>query len=59
MEKSRCKDCQYFIQHYVKWHDDNYVRAGCGHCTHPRLKHRKPSQSACESFKEKTAPDQD
>lgn len=55
-----CRDCEHFRQHYVYFLELRYVTVPCGHCVHPRLKHRKPDTPACVHFseKEKTPPEQ-
>ena len=50
-----CKNCIHFHPHYVL---DKYSCAAvpCGHCAHPRLKHRRPEDKACTHFKAGTRP---
>ena len=50
MEKKICKDCAYFQQHYIL-DKDCCRRVYCGHCTHGRVKNRKPDRTACEHYK--------
>lgn len=48
--KTTCKDCIYFIQHYVKY-ARGYSTANCGHCKYPKIKPRTPYDAICKSFK--------
>ena len=44
-----CKSCRHFRQHYIL--DEQSCRSvNCGHCTQPRLKHRRPRQPACAFY---------
>lgn len=49
MNDPKCKDCQHFLQHYTylqgKW---RWVY--CGHCTHLRVRTKRPDAPACENF---------
>ena len=46
MENAKCGSCAHFRQHYIL--DKQSCRAiNCGHCSQPRLKHRRPEQAAC------------
>lgn len=49
MENKSCKDCDFFIQHYVKMLNQ-YVEAGCGHCIALRVKRCAPENTVCEHF---------
>lgn len=55
MTKQTCKTCQHFHQHY---HIDaqSYSTVHCGHCVRPRMKHRKPDQTACEFYVPRNTP---
>lgn len=53
MEKETCRFCTHFHQHYIL-DSQRCVTVNCGHCTHPRIKHRKPDTPACEYFQECT-----
>ena len=53
MQINTCGSCHYFYQHYVISGMD-FTRTNCGHCGYPRLKHRKPSATACELFQPRT-----
>ena len=49
MENTKCGSCTHFRQHYIL--DRQSCRAiSCGHCSQPRLKHRRPEQSACPHY---------
>lgn len=50
MELSTCQTCKYYYQHYVKCGKNRYVSVEAGHCSHPRLKDRKPETPACDRF---------
>lgn len=43
-----CEYCKFYIQHYVKV-EGRYAPTYCGHCTHGRIKDRKPKDS-CKYF---------
>ena len=45
----RCKDCQYFCQHYGYFNGE-FKYVFCGHCKLQRVRHRKPDYKACENF---------
>lgn len=49
MNKKRCKDCQYFRQHYT-FDTKKTFRVYCGHCTFIRTKRKQPDSQACERF---------
>lgn len=44
-----CKNCAYFQQHYTL-DKECCMPVYCGHCTHGRVKKRKPDQMACEHY---------
>ena len=46
-----CFQCTYFHQHYIL-DSQRCATVNCGHCTRPRIKHRKPDTPACEHFQE-------
>ena len=48
MENERCGGCKYFIQHYIRYDDGEYVPILEGHCKKPRLKPRKADTPACQ-----------
>ena len=43
-----CEYCKFYAQHYVKV-SCNYAKTYCGHCTHGRIKERKPDNT-CKYF---------
>lgn len=51
MESKFCRECEFFIQHYVKLRN-KYVEAGCGHCINGRFKTCAPQRKSCEHFLE-------
>lgn len=55
-ESKTCKDCAFFIQHYLQYHG-KFTWVNCGHCKEPRLKSREPTTKACPRFQEKTPVD--
>ena len=55
METQICKNCTHFRQHYTV-DAEHYSALNCGHCTWPRIKHRKPDSKACEHFVLQTEP---
>lgn len=52
MKEETCKHCKYFYQHYVV-DDMRRTPVNCGHCSKPRLKHRRPNTRACGNFRER------
>lgn len=52
MDRSTCKDCSHFRQHYIRF-GRSYREAHCGHCVYPRVKRRTPDTKACSEFKRK------
>ncbi len=45
-----CKECVFFIQHYVKA-GCQYVKTNAGHCVHGiRMKDRKAEEKKCQYF---------
>ena len=53
MEKETCSLCAHFHQHYIL-DSQRCTTVNCGHCTKPRIKHRKPDAPACAYFAECT-----
>jgi len=51
MEQSKCKHCQYYIQHYALRHG-RLIQVYCGHCTWKTPKTKRPDRKACEHFEE-------
>ena len=48
-----CCNCKHFIQHYYNDTDfRRFTAVNCGHCMHPRCKHRNPGDS-CKKWEEK------
>ena len=45
-----CANCGYYHQHYTEIARRCFRPTNCGHCTHPRLKDRKPGHPACEHW---------
>ena len=56
MAEQSCGKCAHFRQHYVLT-SRRAVAVNCGHCTHPRMKTRKPDAKACIHFVEQTEQD--
>ena len=52
METQICKNCVHFRQHYSV-SDDHYSELHCGHCSYPRMKHRKPDANVCDYFEQR------
>ena len=48
LKPKACEYCKFYIQHYVKV-GGQYSETYCGHCTHGRVKDRKPKDS-CKYF---------
>lgn len=48
LKPKACEYCKFYIQHYIKV-GGNYSQTYCGHCTHGRVKDRKPSDT-CKYF---------
>ena len=55
MESLTCETCVHFIQHY-RLEEDSCAAVNCGHCTYPRLKHRKPLTEACIHYAPRLSP---
>ena len=51
MKEPTCADCAHFRQHYIHFDANRYSAVPCGHCVHPRLKHRRPDTLACVHFR--------
>lgn len=54
MDNQMCRDCTHYVQHFVLYRG-NYITAWCGHCIHPRLKHRRPDHKACRYYQKRIA----
>ena len=49
MEKTFCKNCVHFRQHYAL--DKRHIfRVYCGHCTFPKVRRKRPDAAACEQY---------
>ena len=57
MEKNRCEQCEYYRRHY-SLDEKQLFRVFCGHCTHKKVRHKRPFAIACEDFKQ-AAPQED
>ena len=55
MESQICKNCEFFLQHYIL-DEQRCTPINCGHCRYPRLKHREPGHRACSNFKLRNLP---
>lgn len=49
MSEQKCKNCQYYRQHYT-FDKRKIFRVYCGHCTISTRKQKKPDTKACDSF---------
>ena len=49
MDFPNCKNCEHLHQHYVL-DKQSCTAVNCGHCSYPRLKHRKPNTPACTYY---------
>lgn len=49
MRREICKDCTYFVQHFVET-ENGFIPCGSGHCIRMRLRIRKTDHKPCESF---------
>ena len=49
MDDQTCKTCAHFHQHYTL-EPSRCSPIPCGHCSFPRLKHRKPHTTACKHY---------
>lgn len=48
----RCRNCIYYIQHYVLWDKKGkkeYTECGSGHCVQSRVKYARPD-CVCDMF---------
>lgn len=53
MQEPTCSNCAHFRRHYIRFHEFRFTEVPCGHCVHPRLKHRRPDTPACVHFQQK------
>ena len=53
MIEPTCADCVHVRRHYIRFDEFRFTEIPCGHCVHPRLKHRRPESPACVHFKPK------
>ena len=49
MNENLCKNCQYFVQHYVLG-PQKLVSVNCGQCIYGRTKRKQAYSTACENF---------
>ena len=49
MNKTTCKDCQYYFQHYSLC-DGKLYRVFCGRCIFGRVRTKRPFNKVCENF---------
>ena len=49
MINHKCKECQFFRQHYT-FDKRRIFRVWCGHCTLVKAKQKLPDAKACENF---------
>lgn len=49
MSNESCKACKHFHQHY-SLKDGILTQVYCGHCTFPRVKHKRPYSKTCAHF---------
>ena len=49
MNENLCKNCQYFVQHYVLG-PQKLISVNCGHCIYARTKRKQAHSAACENF---------
>ena len=49
MDKKVCKDCKYFLQHYIL-SKRGLTRVFFGHCTFSRVKGKRPDSKCCEHY---------
>ena len=48
MENESCGSCKYFMRHYIRYDEGDYVPILDGHCKKPRLKLRNAKTPACQ-----------
>lgn len=51
MEDKKCKNCQYYMQHYTLC-QNRLIQVYCGHCTYKTPKTKCPDRKACEHFEQ-------
>jgi len=51
MEEQKCKNCQYYLQHYTL-SGNQFIQVYCGHCTYKNPKAKRPDRKACEHFQQ-------
>lgn len=49
MDTASCKNCIYFVQHYILG-SSQFVQINCGHCIFGQTKRKHPEAGACEHF---------
>ena len=49
MDIQQCKNCGYFVQHYILG-KDKLCEVHFGHCIYARTKRKQPDAKACENF---------
>lgn len=49
MDRTFCKDCQHYIQHYALGSQKLY-RVYCGHCIRSAVKRKVPDAPICEHY---------
>ncbi len=54
MTNETCATCKHFHQHY-SLKDGILTRVYCGHCTFPRVKHKRPCNKTCPHYVRGTA----
>lgn len=47
-----CEACRFYIQYYIKC-GLQFTKTYAGHCTHGRIKDKKPDNKNCQYFQEK------
>ena len=51
MDVKECKDCKYFLQHYIL-SERGLTRVFCGHCTFSGAKSKRSYAKCCEHYVE-------
>ena len=51
MEGKNCKDCRFYLQHYIL-SENRLIQVYCGHCTNKTPKTKRPDRKACEHFQQ-------
>lgn len=49
-KKEMCRNCEFFVQHYVKF-GSGYIATACGHCVQGKNPKGRTPENICQYFK--------